>query len=292
MTTLINDFYFIGSPVWGCAEYKGSIFPGKAPKATWLGHYSRVFNTVEGNSTFYGIPTLATFERWAAESEDGFRFALKFPRTVSHDKKLLNTAVDMQPFVKGLEILANANRLGPTFLQLGPDFGPNRIESLATFLRNLPGEMDFAVEVRNHSWFEPDAESQLIDLLERRRVDYVVFDSRALYSQPPSDEFEKASQSRKPKTPVRKYAISRYPILRLIGRNRIEETQKWIDEWVPTISGWIADGRRPFVFTHTPNDAIATEMAKQFHNTLAECVNGLQPIESWPHSAERQMKLF
>ena len=150
MKTLVNDHYFVGSPVWGCAEYKGSVFPAKAAKATWLGHYSKMFNTVEGNSTFYGIPTRSTFERWGAETDSGFRFALKFPRAVSHEKMLLGVDEEMDLFLDGLEALAEAYRLGPTFLQLGPSFGPDRLQVLSQFLTALPKGFPYAVEVRHH----------------------------------------------------------------------------------------------------------------------------------------------
>ncbi len=103
--------YYLGCPVWACESWVGDLYSGKSRK-TWLGEYSRVFNTVEGNSTFYGLPAVSTVERWAAETQDGFRFALKFPGSVTHECQLVGGDTDTRIFLKLLNVLADADRLG------------------------------------------------------------------------------------------------------------------------------------------------------------------------------------
>ncbi|MEM9410921.1 MAG: DUF72 domain-containing protein, partial [Planctomycetota bacterium] len=76
--------YRIGCPVWSCPQWRGSVYRPKSPRTNWLREYSEVFTTVEGNSTFYGLPKLETFQRWADETADHFRFVLKFPRSITH----------------------------------------------------------------------------------------------------------------------------------------------------------------------------------------------------------------
>lgn len=78
----------LGCPVWGCADWGGQVYPLKTPRSQWLHWYSRTFNTVEGNSTFYALPSVETTRRWASETANGFRFMLKFPRVISHDSEL------------------------------------------------------------------------------------------------------------------------------------------------------------------------------------------------------------
>jgi uncharacterized protein YecE (DUF72 family) len=75
------DAYHLGCPVWACKQWQANLYTRRSDRDQWLDQYSQVFNTVEGNSTFYGLPDPKTVERWAHLTHDGFRFALKFPRT-------------------------------------------------------------------------------------------------------------------------------------------------------------------------------------------------------------------
>ena len=284
--------YYLGCPVWSCPQWRGSVYRAKAPKDRWLNHYSQSFKTVEGNSTFYGIPKLEIFERWAKQTEPGFQFALKFPRLISHDKLMQNVELESDLFLKGLEILHQHDRLGPSFLQLSPSFSPSQFGLLANYLNRLPDRFPYAVEVRHPGWFEGEAERRLNDLLRNQNVDRVIFDSRPLYSAPPTDEFEAKSQQRKPKVPIRTEVTGQRPMLRFIGRNDVSLTQEWIEEWVPVVAQWMNEGLIPFVFTHTPDDQFAPQFAKRFHNALAEVVDGVDPIVEWPFQTPQQKELF
>jgi uncharacterized protein YecE (DUF72 family) len=268
------------------------VYSAKAPKTKWLNHCSTVFNTVEGNSTFYGIPAPETFQRWANQTAEGFRFALKFPRSISHEAQLVGAEVQTDQFLSGLSILHQANRLGTTFLQLSPNFSPIGFAALESYLRSLPTEMPFAVEVRHHDWFAEPAESRLNSLLRELQMDRVIFDSRPLYASPPSTQAEQVSQTRKPKVPIRTDVTSDFPMLRLVGRDDVSLVQPWIDEWVPIVAGWIGQGLQPFVFTHTPNDQFAPELARDFHNALAKAIEQLEPQNGWPFEQPKQQNLF
>ena len=287
-----SSLYSLGCPVWSCPHWRGSVYSIKAAKTKWLNHYSTVFNTVEGNSTFYGIPAPETFQRWADQPAEGFRFALKFPRSISHEAQLVDAEAQTNQFLEGLRILHHTNRLGPTFLQLSPSFSPVGFGALESYLRSLPTEMPFAVEVRHHDWFAEPSESRLNALLSKLKMDRVIFDSRPLYSSPPSTHAEQISQGRKPRVPIRTDVTSEYPMLRLVGRDDVSLVQPWIDEWVPLVADWIAQGLHPFVFTHTPNDQFAPDLARDFHNALAKVVDSLDPIKQWPFAQPKQQSLF
>lgn len=284
--------YFVGCPVWSCPHWRGSVFGVKAPKDKWLNQYSGSFNTVEGNSTFYGIPRIETFQRWAEQVNEGFRFALKFPRAISHEKQMQNVELETDQFLRGLDALHSHNRLGPTFLQLSPTFGPQKFNLLASYLERLPKNYSFAVEVRHRGWFEGEAEVNLNRLLSQHNMDRVIFDSRPLFSCEPADEVEKAAQHRKPRVPIRTTVTGKYPMLRFIGKNDVLLTKPWIKEWVPTVADWIANDLTPFVFAHTPDDRFAPEFARLFHNALAEKVESVEPIDEWPFTAPKQRELF
>lgn len=289
--------YALGCPVWACADWKGTLYTAEASRPAWLGQYSSVFGTVEGNSTFYALPSLETARRWAEESKPGFQFALKFPRAISHDRRLVAAADDTRAFFAVLEVLRAAERLGPSFLQLPPNFDFREFPALIRYLESLPAGFPYAVEVRHRSWFdEGPRERQLDELLRSRGIDRVLFDSRALYSAPPSDAAEQVSQTRKPRSPLRFTVTASRPFARIIGRNRIPDVQPWIAEWADVVAGWIGDGLSPLVFTHTPDDRFAPEMAAAFHEALRERMADLPPLPVWPgrasEAAPRQRTLF
>lgn len=287
-----NELYRIGCPVWNCIPWKGTVYSAKAPKTKWLAQYSVAFNTVEGNSTFYGIPHLDTFRKWGDQTTDGFSFCLKFPRAISHDCELVNAERETEEFLKGVEVLSTAQRLGPSFLQLGPNFGPEKLSQLANYIGRLPTHFSYAVEVRNHGWFEEPHESALNQLLSEHKMDRVIFDSRPLNSAPASDESELQSQRRKPKTPIRTMVTGKQPMLRLVGRNDLSTMKVWIDAWVPIIADWIGKGLNPIVFAHTADDHNAPEFARLFHNSLAKIIDNLNRMEDWPMASSIQRELF
>lgn len=288
----------LGCPVWACEHWKGGLFTPRATRPEWLSQYSSVFATVEGNSTFYALPNVATAVRWAKSVGPDFRFALKVPRAISHEARLVHAEAALERFLEIAEVLQSHQCLGPSFLQLPPDFSPNERRELESFLRALPVHLCWAVELRHAAWFDQGTEeSWLDDLLASLEIDKVIFDSRPLYSLPPSDEHERVAQQRKPKTPVRMTVTARHPFLRLIGRNRVDEVQAWIDHWAPTVAQWLINGLEPYVFTHTPDDAHAPQLARRFHTAVSRVLESLPPMPAWPgevaaSAQEVQMRLF
>lgn len=260
----------LGCPVWNCDRWGGAVYPVGTPKRERLSWYTRMFNTVEGGSCFYAIPEMQSVHRWAQDSAPGFRFCLKFPREISHERGLEGAQVSTERFLRVLYVLAEADRLGPSFLQLGPDFGPDRLHILESYLNNLPRDLAWAVEVRHKDWFDSASNEESLDgLLRGLGIDKVLFDSRPLYQLPAEDEIEKVSQTRKPRTPHRRTVTGPQPMLRLVGRNRVELVDRFLDEWVPVIGDWIRDGLRPVVFTHAPDDAVAPDLARRLWERLA-----------------------
>ncbi len=261
---------FLGCPVWNCEGWSDVVYPAGTSRRQWLDWYSRNFNCVEGNNSFYAIPRPEHAHRWASETADGFRFCMKFPRMISHELALLGATAPLKDFLTVLEILASAQRLGPTFLQLGPDFAPDRYSILETFLRSLPPEFPWAVELRHHDWFDNAIhENRLDELLESLQIDKVLFDSRPLYQHPPEDQSERVSQTRKPKTPHRTTVTGTRPFVRIVGRNRIASLDSFVAEWAATIGDWILRGHEPYVFAHTPDDAFAPAFARMLWSQVA-----------------------
>ncbi|MFO0818202.1 MAG: DUF72 domain-containing protein [Pirellulales bacterium] len=289
--------YHLGCPVWACPEWSGSIFRVNSPRREWLRQYSQAFNTVEGNSTFYAIPSLDTARRWAADTASGFRFALKFPQVISHERQLEACDTELRVFLEVVAILAAADRLGPTFLQLSASFGPDRLATLTRFLERLPAEFPYAVEVRHPAFFAAGDDEQALDeLLAHRGVDRVLFDSRAIFDGPPADEHEAESQRRKPRVPLRRTVTGRRPLVRFVGRDDIERSRGMLVEWAPVVAGWIKNGLEPYFFTHAPCDAFAPAMAAMFHEALQAELPQLEQLPEPPGRKSsptlRQRELF
>ena len=281
----------IGCPVWSCPHWRGKVYKPKSPRANWLRDYSQVFSTVEGNSTFYGIPAPETFSRWAAETAAGFRFALKFPRIISHEKQLKNAELETDQFLAGLDILHDADRLGPSFLQLGPGFGPQGMNVLRNYLESLPQQFPYAVEVRHLEFFKEPAEAALNQMLAELGIDRVIFDSRPLFSQKPDDEIEQVSQQRKPKSPVRKTVTGSRPILRLVGRNDLSLVLPWVEQWTEQVAQWIKADLEPYVFLHAPDDQYAPDFAQMFNEKIQSKLKAVDdlPLRNRPKKIQRSL---
>jgi uncharacterized protein YecE (DUF72 family) len=283
--------YFLGCPVWACSQWTGTLFTARARREDWLHQYSSVFDSVEGNSVFYALPTVDAVRRWVESTEAPFHFALKFPRSISHDHRLVGAEADTEAFLGVLHILKTADRLGPSMLQLPPGFAPHHLDDLAAYLQALPREFPYAVEVRHHDFFDSGKnETALNQVLSEVQADRVMFDSRPLFSDAPGDDSERTTQARKPQLPVRSRPIGRHPVIRLIGRNDVERVMPWVREWAPIVAGWIISGLTPYVFTHTPNELYAPRLARAFHEELRRHTHRVEPMSLWPGGSPSQQK--
>ncbi|GAB4037600.1 DUF72 domain-containing protein [Spirosoma gilvum] len=147
---------FIGGPVWANKDYVGKVYPSTAKERDFLHYYVRQFNTIELNLTHYQIPTAGMIEKWKAEAagspdRPGFTYCPKFPQIISHERQLVATEALTEEFVNA--VLSLEEFLGMTFLQLPPQFGPDRWPVLEAYLKSLPDELDVAVEFRHPDWF-------------------------------------------------------------------------------------------------------------------------------------------
>src|SRR5680860_1034922 len=91
--------YNIGCTEWGLKDWVGQFYTDDAKPDDFLRQYSSVFNTVEGNTTFYNIPDASTVKKWKEQTPDGFKFCFKFHRSITHYKKLNDTKDDILNFL-------------------------------------------------------------------------------------------------------------------------------------------------------------------------------------------------
>lgn len=163
----INSFSFkLGAPAWSCSDWKGKIYPEKAQPNTFLHYYSEHFDTIELNSTHYGIPKVETLIKWKNTVGDTFKFNPKFLQNVSHRKRLLNCKNEIYEFTEQIRVLEQ--NLGYTWLQMPPDFTIKEAKALYNFIDNFPEDLSFALELRHSSWFQNDKE---LDILSEKMTE-------------------------------------------------------------------------------------------------------------------------
>ncbi len=272
--------YYLGCPAWGFKEWVGNLYPRGCRAGEYLSRYAEVFNAVEGNTTFYSLPAVETVQRWREATPQSFRFCFKFPRTITHLKLLRGAAAETGEFLARMHPLGE--RLGPFMLQLPPAFGPDSMGILDRFLASLPESFRYSVELRHRSFYANcDVAEQANALLEARGCERVIMDTRALRSGDDQHPGVLAARHRKPDLPVSELALGPNPLIRFIGHPEASVNQRWIESWCRVVAGWMAEGRKPYVFVHCPDNTFAPSFGRRFHETLAvSCDPGEMP--AWP----------
>jgi uncharacterized protein YecE (DUF72 family) len=139
----------VGTSGWQYRDWRGAFYPPKLPTARWLEHYAACFPTVEANSPFYRLPERTTFEHWAARTPDGFTFAVKASRFLTHVRRLREPAQSVAMLVDRAAGLGP--KLGPILVQLPPTLRVDVVrleETLAAF----PSGVRVVLEPRHESW--------------------------------------------------------------------------------------------------------------------------------------------
>lgn len=279
--------YFLGCPIWSRKDWVGELFPTGARAADLLTHYAAIFNSVEGNTTFYAVPSPAAVARWCEQTPEEFSFCFKFPKTITHESRLRDCRDAARAFLDRLAPLGS--RLGPTFVQLSPTFGPEQLAALQGFLDELPGVAKdrgatgrYAVEVRHPAFYaDTVARRDLDGFLRARGIDRVILDSRGLHSAWPETASIREAQRKKPKVPLHAVVTGDRPFVRFIGHPEIEANRALLPPWADRVAQWIAEGRTPHVFMHMPDDFYAPRLARMFHDELSRR-RDVGELPSWP----------
>ncbi|MFB9177467.1 DUF72 domain-containing protein [Dactylosporangium sucinum] len=252
--------------------HKAWRFPAPA-----LRTYAGWCNAVEGNTTFYATPARSSVAAWAEQTPPGFRFVLKLPRTVTHERRLTGGAEELHAFLDAIEPLGP--RTHALWIQLPGSFGPADTGALAAFLRRLPANHRYAVEVRHPAFFtEPQATAQLAAVLTGAGAEWVPFDTTAFFQTPPTSDAERDAWTKKPRLPLRSEALTGHPIIRYLGRDDQARTVAGWQPWVARVAAWLREGRSPTVFIHTPDNADAPELARRFHGEVRAAVPDLPAL--------------
>jgi len=174
--TTLPDKIFLGTSGWSYKDWIGPFYTKK--DKSMLRAYSKIFRTVEIDSTFYRYPSKGTVMGWAKYSPEGFVYSAKLPKLITHEKKLglkEDVEKDLEKFVELIEPLSLSGKLGCILIQLPPKF-EYKPKELEDFFKMLPTHMRFAVEFRDQSWMRQETWA----LLRKYQVAYTIVDEPLL----------------------------------------------------------------------------------------------------------------
>jgi uncharacterized protein YecE (DUF72 family) len=267
----------VGCAMWTYPPWQSRYLPGSLSPRDRLRAYATWCNAVEGNTTFYAVPTAGTVRSWAEQTAPDFRFILKLPKSITHERRLADVDDPLRAFLGAIEPLGA--RAHAIWIQLPPSFSPAGLGALASFLGRLPGEYRYCVEVRHRAFFEdPRSERMLEAALGEVGAEWVAFDTTVLFESPPASDAEREAWRKKPRMPRRARALTAHPVVRYIGRDDVARTIAGWQHWLGTVAGWLREGRSPTVFIHTPDNVSALELARRFHDDVRARVPEVGPL--------------
>lgn len=232
---------FFGAPLWNKKEWVGKIYPKDAKQKDFLKHYSKTFNSIELNASYYRTPSSKTIQNWLEQVNENkeFLFCPKVNQGISHYGGLGNVE-------KGLEFTDQVrefgDKLGPCFLQLNQNFDESKKVSLFKFLENWPVDLKLAVEFRHESWFK---NKKLFDYLASKNISTVITDTAGR------------------RDLVHMNITSDFLILRWVGNNLHDSDYERLDLWMKNLDKIKKAGvKQFFFFVHEPDDKFCPEVVE------------------------------
>lgn len=260
----------MGCAMWAFKGWAGGLYPLRANPSDFLKLYVERLTTVEGNTTFYAIPSQDTVNKWAQEMPSGFHFCPKLPRALTHEGPIKGRAKDGLQFQA--RMMGLGDRLGPSFLQLPPDYGPDMLEDLDGFLssgwdlRASP----LTVEVRHPAWFEAEHSKRLDHCLRRHGAGRVCLDARPVYECPAEPDPFEGCERRKPYLPVKPTVTSDYAFIRYISHPNMTWNEGYLGQWASWIERRMAMGTQIYFFVHCPQEERSPDILRTFQRLLEE----------------------
>lgn len=263
----------VGATAWGVKGWCGKVYPLGCQPRDFLYHYSRQFNSIELNTTYYQTPDEATVLRWRETAPPGFKFNVKFLQDVSHKRPLDAHEQLTRTFVS--RILNLEDRLGLCFLQLPPALSPDDLPQLRSFIAQLPKDFPLAVEVRHAGFFQDHRLApRLFDLLNETGKSAVITDVAGrrdvLHTSLPSSRV----------------------MIRFIGNDRHPTDDSRIADWVARLHTWFNLGLEQVeFFVHEPEDRVTPEVISSFIDRInEEC--GFTLSKWTPSDTQTQLSLL
>ncbi|MHB8793302.1 MAG: DUF72 domain-containing protein [Thermoleophilia bacterium] len=233
----------IGTSGWNYSHWRELFYPRDLRQKAWLEFYSKAFDTVEINSTFYRLPKPEYVDNWADSTPGGFLFAVKGSRYLTHLKRLGETGEPLDRFFDLLSRLGD--KAGPVLWQLPPQMKRDD-DRLSAFVGSLPGGWRHTFEFRNPEWFCPE----VYEILERAGMALCFGD-----------------HPERPQEPVQ---TTGWSYLRFhYGENDGSYSQAQLDEWAGYINGHLKEGVDVYAYFNNDANGHALKNAETLRCLLA-----------------------
>ncbi|MFT3945964.1 MAG: DUF72 domain-containing protein [Agriterribacter sp.] len=217
----------------GCAKWNRSDLKGFYPRGTKdeLSYYSRQFNCIELNATFYKMPDFKQVETWKNKTPRGFKFFPKVTDLITHYRRLINVQEPVENFCNAISNFEE--KLGMAFLQLHDNFAPKDFDRLKSVLKDFPKGIPLAVEVRNEAWFNDKKVSKAYgNLLESLHMTNIIVDTAG----------RRDMLHMRLTTPA--------AFIRYVGANHSSDIPR-LDDWIARIAKWRKTGlQKLYFFVH------------------------------------------
>lgn len=162
----------IGTSGWTYDGWRGPFYPREVPKRAWLAYYATQFGTTEINGSFYRTPSLEAVRGWRDQTPDGFVFAWKASKFITHWKRLTSKCENSIALMQTrLDVLAS--KAAAVLFQLPARFSKDS-GRLDDFLTMLPRGYRYAFEFRDKSWYDDD----VLEILHAHDVSLCLSDHR------------------------------------------------------------------------------------------------------------------
>lgn len=280
----------LGTCAWSFDDWRGVFYPEHLPSAERLAFYSRWFNAVEADSTFYHVPSTTVAAHWAEVTPADFRFSCKLSREITHDRRLRDCGELLTAFLHGVEALGE--KLGCLLIQLPPWFQPKHDElALRDFVHGLPRGFRWAVEFRDHAWHFP----RIAHLLEQHGVAWVWNDMS------PTGEADAAAFGFYPST-------ADFALVRLMGdpttkyrgdgshvhryREQMWPRARSLENWAVKIRQAAEELRDVFIFTNNHFEGFSPHTAQEIGRRVGLDIKLPGAAELHPDKEHGQMRLW
>jgi uncharacterized protein YecE (DUF72 family) len=234
---------YLGCAKWGRPEWVGKIYPPKTKEKDFLQHYVRHYNSIELNATHYKIYGEAGIGKWAAQAKGkDFMFCPKMYQGVTHRGSLKGKDFLANEFFRG--ITAFGEHLGPIFVQVSDSFSPKRKEELFDFLKGLPTDLQFFLEVRHPDWFAREKEREdMFRFLRENNMGAVITDTAGR------------------RDCAHMHLTIPKAFIRYVGNSLHPSDFTRSDAWVKRIKYWLDNGLKElYFFMHMHDEATSPEL--------------------------------
>jgi len=253
---------YVGCAKWGRLEWVGKIYPPGTKEKDFLQHYVQHYNSIELNATHYKIYGPKATGKWKEKAAGkDFLFCPKMYKGVTHFGKLTGKDFLTTEFLRG--VLAFEEHLGPIFIQVSDAYSPKRKDELFEFLRSLPTDVQFFLEVRHRDWFgKPDITKEFFTTLHELNIGAVITDTAGRRDCA-------HTHLTVPKT-----------FIRYVGNSLHPTDHTRIDAWIERMKYWLDNGIKGlYFFMHMHDEATSPELTVELVDKMnAACgLNLIKP---------------